>query len=156
MPNFVWKGRTRTGKIEEGVLVADTKDAAAAILRRQQIQVTTLRPKEARIPLLPKLGGRVNSQKLSIFTRQFSVMLDAGLPLVQCLEILGNQEDHKIFKAIIEAVTPAVLAKGEDWRDKGVVGREWVEQHGGQVVLVPLVAGRSTTNLVEKIRATRS
>jgi D-beta-D-heptose 7-phosphate kinase/D-beta-D-heptose 1-phosphate adenosyltransferase len=54
-------------------------------------------------------------------------------------------------KALIEAVTPHVLAKGEDWRDKGVVGREWVESHGGQVVLVPLVPGRSTTNVVQKI-----
>jgi D-beta-D-heptose 7-phosphate kinase/D-beta-D-heptose 1-phosphate adenosyltransferase len=54
-------------------------------------------------------------------------------------------------KDLIEAVTPQVLAKGEDWRDKGVVGREWVEQHGGQVVLVPLVQGRSTTNVVQKI-----
>lgn len=54
---------------------------------------------------------------------------------------------------LIEAVTPHVLAKGEDWRDKGVVGREWVESNGGQVVLVPLVAGRSTTNVVEKILA---
>ncbi len=104
MPTFAWKGRTRGGRTEEGVLIADTKDAAAAILRRQQISVTNLRSKERRIPLLPKLGGRVNSAKLSIFTRQFSVMLDAGLPLVQCLEILGEQQDHKVFKAIIEAV----------------------------------------------------
>ena len=104
MPTFAWKGRSRTGRVEEGVLLADTKDAAAAILRRQQIQVTSLRPKDRRIPLLPKLGGRIDSTKLSIFTRQFSVMLDAGLPLVQCLEILGDQEEHKIFKAIIEAV----------------------------------------------------
>ena len=51
-------------------------------------------------------------------------------------------------------MTPHVLAKGEDWRDKGVVGREWVEQHGGQVVLVPLVQGRSTTNVVQKILQT--
>jgi len=53
---------------------------------------------------------------------------------------------------LIREVTPAVLAKGEDWRDKGVVGREWVEAHGGQVVLVPLVPGRSTTALIERIR----
>ncbi|MEM7349554.1 MAG: type II secretion system F family protein [Acidobacteriota bacterium] len=104
MPNFMWKGRSRTGKVEEGVLIADSKDAAAAILRRQQINVTSLRAKDTRIPLLPKLGGKINSAKLSIFTRQFSVMLDAGLPLVQCLEILGGQEDHKVFKAVIEAV----------------------------------------------------
>jgi len=56
-------------------------------------------------------------------------------------------------KAVIEAVSPHVLAKGEDWRDKGVVGREWVEGQGGQVVLVPLVAGRSTTSVVKKILA---
>lgn len=56
--------------------------------------------------------------------------------------------------AAIEAITPHVLAKGEDWRDKGVVGREWVEDHGGQVVLVPLVAGRSTTSVVQKILET--
>ncbi len=104
MPNYVWKGRTRAGRIEEGVLQAESKDAAGAILRRQQIQVTSLREKERRIPLLPKLGGRVNQHLISIFTRQFSVMLDAGLPLVQCLEILGGQQDHKVFKAIIDAV----------------------------------------------------
>ncbi len=60
--------------------------------------------------------------------------------------------DDDTPKELIEAVTPHVLAKGEDWRDKGVVGREWVEAHGGQVVLVPLVPGRSTTSVVERIR----
>ncbi|MFK7741663.1 MAG: D-glycero-beta-D-manno-heptose 1-phosphate adenylyltransferase [Planctomycetota bacterium] len=59
--------------------------------------------------------------------------------------------DDDTPKSVIEAITPHVLAKGEDWRDKGVVGRDWVEDHGGQVVLVPLVAGRSTTNVVKKI-----
>jgi len=53
---------------------------------------------------------------------------------------------------LIREVTPHVLVKGEDWRDKGVVGREWVEAHGGQVVLVPLVPGRSTTSVIERIR----
>ncbi len=60
--------------------------------------------------------------------------------------------DEDTPEALIEAITPHVLAKGEDWRDKGVVGREWVEAHGGQVVLVPLVPGRSTTGVVQKIR----
>ncbi len=60
--------------------------------------------------------------------------------------------DDDTPKKLIELVTPHVLAKGEDWRDKGVVGREWVESHGGQVVLVPLLAGRSTTAIVERIR----
>ncbi|MCP4659039.1 MAG: type II secretion system F family protein, partial [bacterium] len=104
MPSFVYKGRTRAGKIEEGVLTADSKDAAGVILQRRQIQVSSLREKEKRIPLLPKLGGKVSPVLLSIFTRQFSVMLDAGLPLVQCLEILGSQQEDKTFKAVLEAV----------------------------------------------------
>ncbi|MEO6596033.1 MAG: bifunctional heptose 7-phosphate kinase/heptose 1-phosphate adenyltransferase [Planctomycetota bacterium] len=63
--------------------------------------------------------------------------------------VVGFDDDTP--KAVIEAITPHVLAKGEDWRDKGVVGREWVEANGGQVLLVPLVPGRSTTSVVEKI-----
>ena len=59
--------------------------------------------------------------------------------------------DEDTPKDLIEMLTPQVLAKGEDWRDKGVVGREWVESHGGQVVLVPLRAGKSTTSIVEKV-----
>lgn len=104
MPSFVWKGKGRDGKVAEGVLDAQNRDAAASILRKQQITVTNLREKERRIPLLPKFGGGVSAKKLSIFTRQFSVMLDAGLPLVQCLEILGGQEDSKVFKSIIDQV----------------------------------------------------
>jgi D-beta-D-heptose 7-phosphate kinase/D-beta-D-heptose 1-phosphate adenosyltransferase len=60
--------------------------------------------------------------------------------------------DEDTPKNIIERVTPNVLVKGEDWKDKGVVGREWVESHGGQVVLAPLVPGRSTTSLLERAR----
>ncbi len=104
MPNFAWKGRNGRGSMEEGVLSAENRDAAAAILKRQNIQVVNLREAERRIRLMPKIGGNVPAKKLSIFTRQFSVMLDAGLPLVQCLEILGGQEDHKVFKKIIDDV----------------------------------------------------
>ena len=59
--------------------------------------------------------------------------------------------DEDTPKDLIEMLTPQVLAKGEDWRDKGVVGREWVESHGGQVILVPLRQGKSTTSIVEKV-----
>jgi D-beta-D-heptose 7-phosphate kinase/D-beta-D-heptose 1-phosphate adenosyltransferase len=59
--------------------------------------------------------------------------------------------DEDTPKDLIEMLTPQVLAKGEDWRDKGVVGREWVESHGGQVILVPLRAGKSTTSIVDKV-----
>ena len=55
-------------------------------------------------------------------------------------------------EALIQEITPAVLVKGEDWRERGAVGAEWVEQHGGRVFFAPLLEGRSTSNLVERIR----
>ncbi len=102
MPSFVWKGKNRAGQKQEGVLVADNRDAATAALRRQQIQVANLREKGKEIPFLPRFPIRVNQKRIAVFTRQFSVMLDAGLPLVQCLEILGEQEENKKFQEIIQ------------------------------------------------------
>ncbi len=100
MPNYSWKGRTRGGRIQEGVLVAESKDAATATLRKQQIIVTAVTEKGKEFAL-PTLGGKVTSKEIAIFTRQFSVMIDAGLPLVQCLEILGSQQDNKVFQKIL-------------------------------------------------------
>jgi type IV pilus assembly protein PilC len=110
MPNFAWKGRSRTGQFREGVILADTRDAAVASLRRQQIQITSLRQKGREMPLLPRLPIRVATKRVSVFTRQFSVMLDAGLPLVQCLEILGDQEENKKFRQIIQQTRTDVEA----------------------------------------------
>ena len=97
MPTFEWKGTGRNGQNQTGVLVADSKDAVIAMMRRQQIVVTAVKEKGKEIAL-PKFGGKVPPQSIAIFTRQFSVMIDAGLPLVQCLEILGSQQDNKVFK----------------------------------------------------------
>ena len=104
MPNFVWKGKTRTGALQEGVLLADSRDAALAVLRRQNIQVTNLREKGKEVRLLPRLPQGIDAKRVAVFTRQFSVMLDAGLPLVQCLEILGEQEENRRFREIINQV----------------------------------------------------
>jgi type IV pilus assembly protein PilC len=104
MPSFEWKGRTRAGQNQEGVLLADSRDSAVAVLRRQQIQVTNIRERGREIKLIPRMSFKVSRKRLSIFTRQFSVMLDAGLPLVQCLEILGGQEENKAFAAMINEV----------------------------------------------------
>ncbi len=84
--------------------------------------------------------------------RPFNTLVDrmAVLAALQAVDHVVPFDDDTPA-SLVEAITPHVLAKGEDWRDKGVVGREWVEQHGGQVVLVPLVAGRSTTNIVQRI-----
>ncbi len=97
MPTFEWKGRTREGRDQTGVLVADSKDAVIAMMRRQQVVVTAVKEKGKEIAV-PKWGGKVPPQLVAIFTRQFSVMIDAGLPLVQCLEILGSQQENKNMK----------------------------------------------------------
>src|SRR5436305_12265926 len=102
MPSFIWKGKTRSGQVQEGQLLADSRDAAAAVLRRQQIQITSLREKGREIKLIPRIPRGIGSKRVAIYTRQFSVMLDAGLPLVQCLEILGDQEENRTFQAIIQ------------------------------------------------------
>src|SRR5918994_546121 len=108
MPTFAYSGRTRAGQTVTGERVAETIDAAIAALRREQIQVTRIDPTKA-AKAEPKLktgvkGPKAPSKNLSIFTRQFSVMIDAGLPLVQCLDILGKQEPHKGFSEVILAV----------------------------------------------------
>ena len=101
MPSYAWKGKNRIGELQEGVIVAETRDAAAALLRRNGIQVVTVKAQAA---AGTKSFGKVRAKDLAIFTRQFSVMIDAGLPLVQCLEILGAQQQDKGFRKIIEAV----------------------------------------------------
>jgi type IV pilus assembly protein PilC len=105
MATFAYSGRTRQGQTVSGERVAETMDGAVAALRREQILVTQISPvKEAPAKAARKLTGkRVKAKNLAIFTRQFSVMIDAGLPLVQCLEILGTQEEDKNFSAVILA-----------------------------------------------------
>jgi type IV pilus assembly protein PilC len=106
MPTFAYAGRTRAGQTVSGERVADTMDAAVAALRREQILVTRIteakaKAAAARKEKAGKTGKKVAAKNLAVFTRQFSVMIDAGLPLVQCLEILGNQEEDKNFAAVI-------------------------------------------------------
>jgi type IV pilus assembly protein PilC len=101
MPAFVWKGKTRDGKAVSGERVAENKEAVMALLRREQILVSSVKEKGKEVAL-PKFGGGVPAKQLAIFVRQFSVMIDAGLPLVQCLEILGSQQDNKTFAKILQ------------------------------------------------------
>src|SRR6266850_3801768 len=106
MPTFAYSGRTRAGQTVSGERVADTIDAATAALRREQINVTRITPVAAKADAKAKekkgtIGKKVAAKNLAVFTRQFSVMIDAGLPLVQCLDILGNQEEDKNFAAVI-------------------------------------------------------
>jgi type IV pilus assembly protein PilC len=101
MPAYVWKGKTRDGKAVSGERVAENKEAVMALLRRDQILVSSVKEKGKEM-VLPKFGGGVPAKDLAIFVRQFSVMIDAGLPLVQCLEILGTQQENKTFAKILQ------------------------------------------------------
>ena len=102
MPTYVFKGRNKLNEIVVGERVADNRDALRQILRREQVTLTSVKEKGREIGI-PKIGGRkkVKAKDLSIFTRQFSVMIDAGLPLVQCLEILAQQQDNKHFQQVL-------------------------------------------------------
>ncbi len=105
MATFAFSGRTRSGENVSGERMGDTMDAVVSALRREQIQVTKIQPAQAKAGAsagVKKLKARgVPAKNLAVFTRQFSVMIDAGLPLVQCLDILGNQEEHKYFAQVI-------------------------------------------------------
>jgi len=102
---FAYSGRTRAGQNVAGERVADSMDAAVAALRREQVLVTKIAAAKARaeapVKAAGKLGKKASAKSLAVFTRQFSVMIDAGLPLVQCLEILGTQEEDKNFGRVI-------------------------------------------------------
>jgi len=105
MATFAYSGRTRAGQNVTGERVADSMEAAIAALRRDQVMVTKINPvkekADASAKTVIKRKKGVKPKSLAVFTRQFSVMIDAGLPLVQCLDILGTQEEDKNFGAVI-------------------------------------------------------
>jgi type IV pilus assembly protein PilC len=105
MPTYVFKGRNRMNEVVMGERVADNREALRQVLRREQVTLTSVKEKGREIGI-PRLSGRkkVNSKDLAIFTRQFSVMIDAGLPLVQCLDILSQQQQNKYFQQVLAQV----------------------------------------------------
>ena len=106
MPTYVFKGRNRLNEIVGGERTADNREALRQILRREQITLTSVKEKGREVSI-PKIGGgkkKVKAKDLSIFTRQFSVMIDAGLPLVQCLDVLGQQQENKYFQHVLQQV----------------------------------------------------
>ncbi len=107
MPVFAYRGTNQAGGSVSGEQVAASKADLASLLRRQQITVTRVSEKGKEFSL-PTFGGGVSPKELAIFTRQFSVMIDAGLPLVQCLEILASQQENRTFQKILTATRGAV------------------------------------------------
>ena len=98
MTSYAWVGRTRTGQIVKGERAAESREALAESLRHEQIMVTQVQQAAKK----ERGFKRVKDRSLAIFTRQFSVMIDAGLPLVQCLELLGKEEPDKRLAEAIE------------------------------------------------------
>ena len=107
MPVFVYQGKNRAGTKVTGEQSASSKAELASLLRRQQINVTKMSEKGKEFTL-PSFGSGVKPAEIAIFTRQFSVMIDAGLPLVQCLEILGGQQENKTFQKVLLGTRAAV------------------------------------------------
>jgi len=107
MPVFTYRGTNRAGATVTGERQAENKAQLAASLRREQINVSKMSEKGKEFNI-PTFGAGVDSKELAVFTRQFSVMIDAGLPLVQCLEILAGQQENKTFQKILNSVRGSV------------------------------------------------
>src|ERR1700723_818191 len=107
MPVFTYRGTNRSGGSVAGEMTAASKAELQSLLRRQQITPTKMSEKGKEFNL-PTFGGGVSAKELAVFTRQFSVMIDAGLPLVQCLEILASQQENKLFQKVLTGTRSAV------------------------------------------------
>jgi type IV pilus assembly protein PilC len=109
MPVYAWEGRTRQGTTKKGVMEAVNEAAVMAQLRAQSVTPTAVRPKARDLfANMNFFKGRVKTKELVMFTRQFATMIDAGLPLVQCLEIQAEQQPNKRFKEILKDVKSEV------------------------------------------------
>ncbi len=106
MPKFVWEGKTRTGESRKGEMEAENPESLTNRLRQQDITVTKVKKKRGELSLV--IGAPVKPKELVVFTRQFATMIDAGLPLVQCLTILADTSDNKAFQKILSDVRTSV------------------------------------------------
>jgi type IV pilus assembly protein PilC len=107
MPDYKYQGTSRSGGSVSGVMTASNKTELASLLKRQQITATKMTEKGKEFNV-PTFGAGVKAKELAIFTRQFSVMIDAGLPLVQCLEILASQQENKFFQKVLTSTRSQV------------------------------------------------
>jgi type IV pilus assembly protein PilC len=103
MSVFIWEGKTRQGAVQKGELAANSKEEVLALLRKQNILPinVTIKSKELKLALFAE---KVTDKDVVIFTRQLATMIDAGLPLVQCLEILGTQTENKALSKVVGQV----------------------------------------------------
>jgi type IV pilus assembly protein PilC len=106
MAEFAWEARARGGELRKGLMEAESEDAVNTRLRAQQLQPTKVKKKAKAINI--QIGTGVGNKDIVTFTRLFATMIDAGLPIVQCLDILQGQTDNKHFAAILKDVKSSV------------------------------------------------
>jgi type IV pilus assembly protein PilC len=106
MAEFTWEARARTGEVRKGIMEADTEDAVNQRLRQQQLNPVKVARRRSFGSF--KIGTGVGTKDLVTFTRLFATMIDAGLPLVQCLEILSSQQTNKHFGAVLKDIKASV------------------------------------------------
>ena len=104
MPIFKWEGKTLRGAIKKGEMEAISEGALRVQLRQQNLIPTKISAKGKEIKLSLSFGKKVKQRAIAIFTRQLATMIDAGLPLVQSLEILSTQQEQKTFKTILREI----------------------------------------------------
>ena len=109
MATFVWEGKTAQGRAMKGELEAPNLEAVVTVLRHRRIRPIPNRIREKGKGLekeitIPGFGEKVKTKDLSIFTRQFATMIDAGLPIVQCLDILGEQSESKLLRNTVRTI----------------------------------------------------
>ncbi len=102
MAEFVWEARARTGELRKGTMEADDEAGVSARLRGQQLMPTKIKKKGTALSF--QIGTGVDLKDIVTFTRLFATMIDAGLPIVQCLDILCNQTDNKLFAVVLRDV----------------------------------------------------
>lgn len=111
MPKFNWEARTKTGGAQKGVIEAASVEIVEAQLKKYGFTNISIKAESKGIGFkLPKFGGggKIETKDLVVFTRQFATMIDSGLPLVQCLDILSSQQENKTFKEILVKVKESV------------------------------------------------
>ncbi|PLY10610.1 MAG: pilus assembly protein PilC, partial [Desulfuromonas sp.] len=111
MPKFAWEGRSKSGQTQKGEMEAPNAEAVAVTLRRQGIAPGPIKERGKGMDMELKIPGmepKVDQKDVVIFTRQFSTMIDAGLPLVQCLDILSSQQENKTFKKALFDIKDSV------------------------------------------------
>ena len=101
---YIWKGRTPTGEILSGEYISESKQELINYLRKRKIIITHIRHKSKEINISFGFANRITTRDMGLFTRQFATMINAGLPIVQCLDILSAQMDKPVFKKIVTEI----------------------------------------------------